>query len=230
MRGTTRKMKAQRDRGPGVEPRPVPEAIETLKAMAEPRKFDQTVELALHLGIDPKQADQALRGSMSLPKGTGKTKRVIAFCEGEIAEQAKQAGAIEAGGDELIAKIEGGWLEFDVAIAHPQIMRKVGKLGRTLGTRGLMPSPKNGTVTPEVVEAVRKNASGSEVFYRNDDGGNLHVVVGKLSFSADDLRENIEAFVAHVRRIKPPAAKGQYIKRACIAATMSPSVTLALSA
>jgi large subunit ribosomal protein L1 len=189
--------------------------------------FDQTVELAIHLGIDPKQADQALRGSLSLPKGIGKTKKVIAFCDGEMADKAKAAGAIEASVEELVKKITDGWLDFDVAVAHPSVMGKVGKLGRTLGPTGKMPSPKSGTVTQDVETAVKEFAAG-KVEYRNDDGGNLHVPVGKASFSSDDIKENVEAFLSHVNRIKPAATKGQYIKRVSLSATMTPGVTVAM--
>lgn len=219
---------------------PLPEAIDKVKEMAtvksdrtykggKKRKgFDQTVEIAVHLGIDPKQADQALRGSLSLPKGIGATKRVIAFCEGELAGEAKAAGAIEVGVDELIEKITGGWMDFDVAVAHPSVMGKVGKLGRVLGPTGKMPSPKSGTVTPDLANAVREFAAG-KIEYRNDAGGNLHAAVGKASFSREDLQENIEAFLAHVQRIKPPSSKGQYIKRVCLSGTMTPSVTVSTS-
>ncbi len=218
-------------------PLAVPDAVRTLKEVGEvksakkyknakPRKgFDQTVELVLHLGIDPKQADQMVRGSVSLPKGIGKSKRVIAFCSDDLVEQAKAAGAVEAGADDLVKKIADGWLDFDVAVAHPSLMGKVGKLGRTLGPQGKMPSPKSGTVTPNIVQAVTEYAAG-KVEYRNDAGGNVHAAVGKLSFSEDDLRDNIEAFIDHIRRSKPQTAKGQYLKRACISATMSPSITL----
>jgi len=177
----------------------------------------------MHLGIDPKQADQAIRGSVSLPKGIGASKRVIVFCADEMAAEAKAAGAVEAGADALIAKVADGWLDFDVAIAHPQLMGKVGKLGRILGPQGKMPSPKGGTVTPDVVTAVREYAAG-KLEYRNDDGGNVHAIVGKASFSPEDLKQNIEAFVSHIRRAKPAAAKGQYIRKVVISATMTPGV------
>ncbi len=192
------------------------------------KNIDQTIELVMHLGIDPKQADQLLRGSLSLPKGIGKTKRVIAFCDKEDAEKAKAAGAIEAGVADLVEKISGGWMDFDVAVAHPSVMGKVGKLGRILGPSGKMPSPKSGTVTKDVDVAVREFAAG-KVEYRNDTGGNLHVAVGKASFSMDDLKANIEEFVSHVHKLKPAASKGQYIKRVCLSGTMTPSVTIAVS-
>ena len=186
-------------------------------------KFDQTIECVVNLGIDPKQADQLVRGSLSLPNGIGKQKKVIAFCEDSDAEAARKAGALEAGCDELIKKVSDGWMDFDVAIASPKVMGKVGKLGRVLGPQGKMPSPKNGTVTADVVTAVKEFAAG-KVEFRNDSGGNVHVVVGKQSFDAEKLEENIKAFVAHIKKVKPSTAKGTYIKKMCISATMSPGV------
>jgi large subunit ribosomal protein L1 len=202
------------------------EAIALLQAMPK-TKFDQTVELHMNLGIDPKQSDQTLRGALSLPQGIGATKRVICFVDGAAAEQAKAAGAAEAGADDLIAKVQGGWLDFDVAIAHPSLMSKVGKLGRVLGPQGKMPSPKAGTVTPDVVQAVREFAAG-KVEFRNDDGGNLHVIVGKVSFAAPALKQNVEAFLEHIRRIRPVSAKGVFIKSMTLTATMSPGIKLVL--
>jgi len=186
-------------------------------------KFDQTVECVLVLGIDPKQADQLVRGSLSLPHGVGKQKKVIAFCDDTQVEAAKNAGAIEAGADELIQKITAGWMDFDVAIASPRVMGKVGKLGRMLGPQGKMPSPKNGTVTDDVITAVAEFTAG-KIEFRNDAGGNIHAVVGKQSFDKQKLVENIEAFVAHIKKVKPATSKGTYIKKACLSATMSPGV------
>jgi large subunit ribosomal protein L1 len=186
-------------------------------------KFDQTVECVLVLGIDPKQADQLVRGSLSLPHGVGKQKKVIAFCDDTQVEAAKNAGAIEAGADELIQKITAGWMDFDVAIASPRVMGKVGKLGRVLGPQGKMPSPKNGTVTDDVITAVAEFTAG-KIEFRNDAGGNVHAVVGKQSFDKQKLVENIEAFVAHIKKVKPATSKGTYIKKACLSATMSPGV------
>lgn len=206
---------------------PVPEAVKRLRGFAK-TKFDQTVDLVCWLGIDPKQADQAVRGSVSLPRGIGSTKRVIAFCGDADAAAAKAAGAIEAGGDELVDKVSKGWLDFDVAVAHPSLMGKVGKLGRVLGPQGKMPSPKSGTVTPDIVTAVKEYSAG-KLEFRNDTGGNIHAVVGKMSFSDEDLTANIEAFVAHIRRLKPATAKGHYLKKACISGTMTPSIQLVLS-
>ncbi|MBL7185363.1 MAG: 50S ribosomal protein L1 [Phycisphaerae bacterium] len=201
-------------------------AVEKVKSFKSV-KFDQTVECVMQLGIDPKQADQLVRGSISLPNGIGKQKRVIAFCEDSDIEAAKEAGAVEAGCDELVKKISDGWADFDVAIASPKVMGKVGKLGRVLGPQGKMPSPKNGTVTADVTGAVAEFAAG-KVEYRNDSGGNVHAVVGKQSFETGKLIENIEAFVAHIKKIKPAAAKGTYIKKMCISATMSPGITVDL--
>lgn len=224
-------------RGEGVASKPVPDAIKILKEMgaeklarkhkgARPRKeFDQTVEVVLHLGIDPAQADQMIRGALSLPKGIGKSKNVIAFCPDDMADAAKAAGATEAGGDALIKKVSEGWMDFDVAVAHPSVMGKVGKLGRVLGPSGKMPSPKSGTVTADIEKAVKEYGAG-KVEYRNDKGGNVHAVVGKLSFSESDLQENIEAFIEHIRRSKPTTSKGAFFKKVCISATMTPSVTL----
>ncbi|MCH8150159.1 MAG: 50S ribosomal protein L1, partial [Planctomycetes bacterium] len=186
---------------------------------------DQTVEIVMHLGIDPKHADQMVRGTIALPKGLGKSRTVIAFCEGDLAEAAKEAGAVEAGGDDLVKKISDGWMDFDVAIAHPSMMGKVGRLGRVLGPQGKMPSPKGGTVTPDVAAAV-KDFSAGRLEFRNDAGGNIHLPVGKVSFAAEDLKENIEAVVSTLVKMKPAAAKGYYVKRICLSATRTPSVTV----
>ncbi len=202
----------------------VAEAVKVVKGFASP-KFDQAVELVMHLGIDPRQADQGIRGSLSLPHGVGKSRKVIAFCEGEDVEKAKAAGAAEAGSEELIKKIQDGWMEFDVAVATPAVMRNVSKLGRILGPQGKMPSPKSGTVVEDVAMAVREYAAG-KVEYRNDDGGNVHIVVGRVSFEEQKLVENIETFVALIRRLRPGTAKGTYIRKAAISATMSPAVEL----
>ena len=207
---------------------PLPDAVKKVKSFSS-TKFDQSVECVMHLGIDPKQADQMIRGAISLPHGIGKARKVIAFCEDSDAAAAKAAGAIEAGCDELIEKVSGGWLDFDVAIASPKVMGKAGKLGRVLGPQGKMPSPKNGTVTADVIQAVKDFAAG-KVEFRNDSGGNIHAVVGKLSFDEVKLQDNIQAFIEQIKKMKPNAMKGVYIKKVCISATMSPSVILDVSA
>jgi large subunit ribosomal protein L1 len=204
----------------------LPQAVEKIQSFKSV-KFDQSVECVLHLGIDPKQADQLVRGSVSLPNGIGKQKKVVAFCEDVDAEAARQAGAVEAGCDELIKKVSDGWADFDVAVASPKVMSRVGKLGRILGPQGKMPSPKNGTVTADVPMAVSEFAAG-KVEFRNDAGGNVHAIVGKQSFEREKLVENITYFVEHIKRIRPAASKGAYIKKMCISATMSPSVTVAI--
>ena len=223
--------------GGSGEPMPIDEGIAKVKEMAglkadrtykngrKRKGTDQTVELVMHLGIDAKQADQMLRGAISLPKGLGKARRVIAFCDEETVEAAKEAGAIEAGAEELVKKIQDGWMDFDVAIAHPSMMGKVGKLGRVLGPQGKMPTPKAGTVTKEVAEAVKEFGAG-RIEFRNDAGGNVHMPVGRVSFPVEDLRANIDAVVGHIQKMKPAATKGHYVKRVCLSATRTPSVTL----
>ena len=201
-------------------------AVETLKSF-KPAKFDQSIEVCMHLGIDPKQADQLIRGSLALPHGIGKTKRVVAFCSGEKIEAAKAAGAVEAGGEDLVAKIEGGWMEFDVAIAEPPMMKVVSKLGRVLGPKGLMPSPKSGTVTPKVEEAVKEYAAG-KVEFRNDPSGNVHAVVGKLSFAPNQIQENAQTFIDHIVKMRPSTTKGHYVKNVSITATMTPGIRVSL--
>jgi large subunit ribosomal protein L1 len=206
------------------EPVSLAEAVEKVKSFKSV-KFDQSVECVVHLGIDPKKSDQLVRGSISLPHGIGKQKKVIAFCEGSDVEEAKKTGAVEAGCDELIEKISGGWLDFDVAVASPKVMGKVSKLGRVLGPQGKMPSPKKGTVTEDVATTVAEFAAG-KVEFKNDAGGNVHVIVGRQSFEAEKLVGNIEAFVSHIKKVKPATAKGTYIRKVCISATMSPSITV----
>jgi large subunit ribosomal protein L1 len=209
-----------------VNPVTAAEAIAALRKF-KATKFDQTVNVVFHLGIDPKAADQALRGSIALPHGIGKTARVIAFCGSDKVAAAKAAGAIEAGSDDLVAKVEGGWMEFDVAIASPDMMRVVSKLGKVLGPKGLMPSPKAGTVTPNVADAVKEYAAGKQE-YRNDDGGNIHGVIGKLSFKDDQLLDNLNAFVQTILKAKPASSKGLYVKKCVVAACMSPGVPVAV--
>ncbi|HNH86781.1 MAG TPA: 50S ribosomal protein L1 [Solirubrobacterales bacterium] len=202
-----------------LDPLPACEAIKKFKAP----KFDQTVNVVLNLGIDPKQADQAIRGSVSLPKGIGKTKRVVAFCREDQIGPSKANGAVEAGAEDLVAKIEAGWMDFDVAIASPDMMRVVSKLGKVLGPKGLMPSPKSGTVTPNVADAVKEYSAG-KVEYRNDAGSNVHAVIGKMSFGASDLAANLEHFIHHIERSRPSTAKGTFIKKVVISGSMTPGV------
>ena len=207
-------------------------AVAPAEAMAALRKFkatkfDQTINVVFHLGIDPKAADQALRGSIALPHGIGKSARVVAFCGSDKVAAAKAAGAVEAGADDLVAKIEGGWMDFDVAVASPDMMRVVSKLGKVLGPKGLMPSPKAGTVTPNVAEAVKEYAAGKQE-YRNDDGGNIHGIIGKMSFKDDQLVDNLNAFVQTILKAKPSSAKGLYVKKCVVAACMSPGVPVSV--
>jgi len=202
------------------------EAVKVIKSFRD-TKFDQSIEVVLHLGIDPKQSDQSLRGAVALPHGVGATKKVIAFVSAEKVAKAKAAGAIEAGAEDLVAKIEAGWLDFDVVIAEPAMMRVVAKLGKQLGPKGLMPSPKAGTVTPQIEQAIKEYAAG-KVEFRNDSGGNVAASVAKKSFSAETIAENVKAFVEHIEKIKPATVKGQYIKRVAISASMTPSVTISL--
>lgn len=205
-------------------PQPIEQAVATLKKYEGP-KFDQTVELCMHLGIDPRQADQIIRGSIALPKGVGKTKRVIAFCTDDLIEDCLEAGAVKAGGDELVNEIQKGFMDFDVAVAAPDMMRSVSKLGRVLGPRGLMPSPKSGTVAKDVTGAVKEYVAG-KIEYRNDDGGNIHAVVGKMSFPDADLIENMNFFIETIEKVRPAATKGQYVKKITISGTMTPAVIL----
>lgn len=205
-------------------PLSVGEAVKKIKSFGT-TKFDQSVDCVMHLGIDPKVAEQMIRGAVSLPHGIGKARKVIAFCEDSDTAAAKAAGAVEAGCDELIEKVAGGWLDFDVAIASPKVMGKAGKLGRVLGPQGKMPSPKNGTVTADVIQAVKDFAAG-KVEFRNDAGGNVHAVVGKISFDEKKLEDNIQAFIEHIKRMRPSTVKGTYIKKVSVSATMSPGILL----
>ena len=208
------------------------EAIEAPEALAAVKKFkatkfDQSVEICMHLGVDVKHADQMIRGSVSLPKGIGKSKRVIAFCAPEHVKDALAAGAVEAGGDELVSKVKGGWFDFDVAIASPDMMRVMSILGKVLGPKGLMPSPKNGTVTPKVADAVKDFAAG-KLEYRADKGGNVHAILGKMSFSDADLLENYNHFVTTIEKARPSTVKGQYVKKITLSGTMTPGVQVAI--
>ncbi len=203
------------------------EAVSVLKNFNK-TKFDETVDIVMKLGVDPKHSDQIVRGSFSLPKGIGKEVRVVVFASGDKIELAQKAGAVEAGGDDLLKKVEGGWLDFDVAISTPDMMGKIGKLGRVLGPQGKMPSPKSGTVTNDVETAVKEFKEG-KIEYRTDAGGNVHVPVGKTSFPEEDLAENIRSFIKHIVSNKPPAAKGTFVQKISISSTMSPGVRVALA-
>ena len=189
-------------------------------------RFDQSVTVAVRLGIDPRQADQIVRGSIVLPNGIGRSKRVIVFAQGDAVAAATVAGADAVGGKELAEKIKGGWLDFDVAIASPDMMGVVGPLGKVLGPRGLMPSPRAGTVTSDVASAVKEYKAG-KVEFRCDSGGNVHCVVGKLSFSETQLSENVDALLKYLRSIKPASSKGQYVRNISLSATMTPGVSIA---
>ncbi|MDR1430553.1 MAG: 50S ribosomal protein L1 [Propionibacteriaceae bacterium] len=200
------------------------QAVALVKANAA-AKFDETVEVALRLGVDPRKADQMVRGTVNLPNGTGKTARVLVFATGDKAAEAIDAGADEVGADELVEKVQGGYLDFDSVVATPDMMGKVGKLGRVLGPRGLMPNPKTGTVTMDVAKAVT-DIKGGKIEFRVDRHANLHFIVGKVSFGAEQLLENYFAALDEVLRLKPAASKGRYIKKATVASTMSPGVSI----
>ncbi|QDV08450.1 50S ribosomal protein L1 [Planctomycetes bacterium Poly30] len=195
-------------------------AFDLLKSLPAP-KFDETVEIAVRLGIDPRKTDQLVRGAVSLPKGLGKTVKVVVFAEGDKADAAREAGADEVGSDDLAAKIQGGWMDFDVVIASPDMMKHVGKLGKVLGPQGKMPSPKSGTVTPNVAQAVEEFKAG-KVEFRTDAGGNIHAPLGKRSFSTDDLVENMTAFMTHLAGMRPSAVKGTFVRRVSVSTTMGP--------
>jgi large subunit ribosomal protein L1 len=198
------------------------EALGIVKNNAK-AKFDETVEAAFKLGIDPRKADQMIRGTVSLPAGTGKETRVAVFAEGPAATAAKDAGADVVGSDDLIERIQGGWFDFDAAVAAPDMMPKVGKIGKILGPRGLMPNPKAGTVTPDVAKAVEE-IKGGKVEYRSDKFGNVHTILGKASFDEDKLRTNFAAVLEEIIRAKPSSAKGRYIKGITVSSTMGPGV------
>lgn len=198
------------------------EAVSLVKSLAS-AKFDETIELAIRLGVDPRKADQIVRGTVSLPAGTGKTVRVAVFASGPAAEAARAAGADVVGAEDLVEKVSGGFLDFDLAISTPDLMGKVGTLGRVLGPRGLMPNPKTGTVTMDVADAVTA-FKGGRVEYRTDRVGNIHVPIGKASFSAQDLLRNARALIEEIQRAKPAAAKGKYVRSVTLASTMGPGV------
>ena len=200
------------------------EAIALLKSMPS-YNFDQTVEAVFRLSVDPRKADQLVRGTVNLPHGTGKTAKVLVFARGPKATEATEAGADIVGDDDLIAKVQGGFLDFDAVVATPDMMGKVGRLGRVLGPRGLMPNPKVGTVTPNVAEAV-KNAKAGQVRYRNDKNGIIHTTIGKVDFDADKLKENLESLLVALKKAKPTQAKGVYIKKVSISTTMGAGVAV----
>ena len=211
------KAAAQVDRTKVYEPAA---ALALIQGLPHP-KFDETVEVAVSLGIDPKKSDQLVRGAVSLPKGLGKKVKVVVFAEGDKAAAAKAAGAEEVGAADLAEKIAGGWMDFDVVIASPDMMKHVGKLGKVLGPQGKMPSPKSGTVTPDVGNAVREFKAG-KVEFRTDAGGNVHAPVGKRSFSAEDLEANLVAFLDHVAAMRPSAVKGEFLRKVSVSTTMGP--------
>jgi len=198
------------------------EAVQLVK-QTSPVKFDATVEVALRLGVDPRKADQMVRGTVNLPHGTGKAARVLVFATGERAEQARAAGADYVGDDDLVERIQQGFLDFDAVVATPDLMGKIGRLGRVLGPRGLMPNPKTGTVTMDVAKAV-SDIKGGKIEFRVDRHGNLHFIIGKVSFDAEKLVENYTAALEEVLRLKPSAAKGRYIKKVTLTSTMGPGI------
>jgi len=226
MTQTSKRMQSLRGKCKDKTTLELKEAVALLKEF-DTTKFDQTVEIAMRLGVDDKQADQIIRGSIVLPHGIGKSKRVVVFAKGAAAEQATAAGADFVGAEDLAEKIKGGWLEFDTCIASPDMMGLVGPLGRALGPRGLMPSPRAGTVTPDVGKVVEEYKAG-KVEFRNDKAGIVHAVVGKLSFEADKLEENIQSFIDRIMSMKPNTLKGHYLRGIAISATMSPGIRLAI--
>jgi large subunit ribosomal protein L1 len=203
------------------------EAVRLAKS-TNPAKFDATVEVAFRLGVDPRKADQMVRGTVNLPHGTGKTARVLVFANGEKAEEARAAGADVVGGDELIDKVAGGFTDFDAAVATPDLMGKVGRLGKVLGPRGLMPNPKTGTVTMDVAKAVT-DIKGGKIEFRVDKHANVHFVIGKAGFSADQLNENFTAALDEIQRSKPSSSKGRYIQKGSLSTTFGPGVPLDVS-
>jgi len=222
LRYQSKRFRALSEKVKSVDPIPLADALKQLK-LFNTTKFNQTVEVSTNLGIDPRQSDQNVRGSVALPHGIGKTVRVAVFAQGENAEKATAAGADIVGGDDLAQRIKAGFMDFDVALATPDMMGVVGPLGRVLGPRGLMPSPRSGTVTTDISAGVREFKAG-KIEFRNDKGGNVAAPVGKLSFSETELLENIQTFLNHLRTVKPAASKGTYIRSITISATMSPGI------
>ncbi len=219
------KAAAQVDREKTYEPA---EALKLIKGLP-PAKFDESVEVVVHLGIDPKKTDQLVRGAVSLPKGLGKKIKVVVFADGDKAAAAKAAGADEVGAAELADKISGGWTDFDIVITSPDMMKHVGKLGKVLGPQGKMPSPKSGTVTTDVAAAVKEFKAG-KVEFRTDAGGNVHALLGKRSFAVEDLQANLQAFLDHVSNLRPPAVKGDFFRKISVSTSMGPGVRIAWEA
>ena len=222
MKTQSKRYRALKEKVKSLDPIPLADAIKQLKTFGT-TKFIQSVEVSTNLGIDPRQSDQNVRGSVALPHGIGKSVRVAVFAQGENAEKATAAGADIVGGDDLAQRIKGGFMDFDVALATPDMMGVVGPLGRLLGPRGLMPSPRSGTVTTDISAGVREFKAG-KIEFRSDKGGNVAAPVGKLSFSEEQLADNINTFLNHLRTVKPAAAKGTYIRSITISATMSPGI------
>ena len=223
MRKTGKKYAAARQQVP-ARPQSIEDAVPLMQKVKF-AKFDETVEIAMRLGVDPKHADQMVRGTVVLPHGLGKTKRVLAIAGADKQKDAQQAGADFVGGEELVEKIQGGWVDFDAVVATPDMMRAVGKLGKVLGPRGLMPNPKTGTVTPDIAKAVREIKAG-KVEFRVDKTGIIHAPIGKVSFPSQNLIENAHALVDSVVRAKPPAAKGKFLRSVTMSSTMGPGIDI----
>ena len=223
MRKSGKKFAAARQQVP-ERPQTIEDAVPLMQKVKFAR-FDETVELAMRLGVDPKHADQMVRGTVVLPHGLGKSKRVLAIAGADKQKDAKDAGADHVGGEELVEKIQGGWMDFDAVVATPDMMRAVGKLGKVLGPRGLMPNPKTGTVTPDIARAVREIKAG-KVEFRVDKTGIIHAPVGKVSFPAQSLVENAHALIDSVVKAKPPAAKGKYLRSVTLSSTMGPGIAI----
>ena len=206
----------------------LPEAIDLIQSKFKPTKFDETVEIAIQLGVDVKKSDQMVRGAVSLPKGIGKELRVVVFTKEDRVQEALDAGAIKAGGEDLAKEVKDGFMDFDVAIATPDVMSVVGKLGKILGPQGKMPSPKAGTVTKDIAPAVKEYKAG-KIEFRADAGGNVHAPMGKRSFPKEALLENIQAFIDHVKSVRPPAARGQYVLNIALSTSMGPGIPIELN-
>jgi len=224
---TTKKLKEASAKVDRSKSYPLTDGLELVKSAAF-AKFDETVDVVVKLGVDPRHADQMVRGAVVLPNGLGKDVRVLVFAKGEKEREAREAGADFVGADDLVAKIQGGWFEFDTAIATPDMMGVVGKIGKLLGPRGLMPNPKVGTVTFDLARAVKESKSG-KVEFRVEKAGIVHAPVGKVSFPAETLRQNVVALVEALQKAKPSAAKGTYMKKVCVSSTMGPGVTIDLA-